>query len=166
MSQPEVSRPNFPEGYVDHPKTFVPWSHVEQRLTDAVNYWLCTVRHDGRPHSVPKWGVWVNGRLYFDGSPQTRHARNISGNPSVSMHLESGDDVVIIEGAAQILSKPSRALAILVSKAYRAKYAERYSPDPSQWDNGGLFEVVPRKVLAWTNFVEDPTKFLFVEADP
>ena len=161
MSQPLVSRPHFPKGYVESPKAFVPWSHVEQRLADAYNYWLCTVRPNGRPHSVPKWAVWVNGRIYFDGSPETRHARNITGNPFVSLHLESGDDVVIVEGIAQPMSKPSTALAAQVAQAYTAKYADKgYSPEPTQWDNGGLFEIVPRTVLAWTSFVDDPTKFL------
>jgi nitroimidazol reductase NimA-like FMN-containing flavoprotein (pyridoxamine 5'-phosphate oxidase superfamily) len=160
MTEPTPSRPHFPQGYVEHPKAFVPWSHVETSLSDAVNYWLCTASKDGQPHSIPKWGVWVNRRLYFDGSPKTRHARNISINPSVTVHLESGDDVVILQGRAAMLTKPSPALAVLVSESYRAKYAARgYSPEPSQWDDGGLFEVIPHKVLAWTNFVDDPTKF-------
>jgi hypothetical protein len=32
---------------------------------------------------------------------------------------------------------------------------------PDQWDNGGLFEVTPQTVLAWTKFTDDPTKFTF-----
>jgi nitroimidazol reductase NimA-like FMN-containing flavoprotein (pyridoxamine 5'-phosphate oxidase superfamily) len=160
MSQPQVSRPLFPKGYVDRPKTFVPWSHVEQRLTNAHNYWLCTVRPNGRPHSIPKWAVWVNGSIYFDGSSETRHARNIATNPFVSLHLESGDDVVIVEGTARPISKPSTPVATQVAHAYTAKYAaEGYSPKPTQWNNGGLFEITPRTVLAWTSFVDDPTKF-------
>jgi hypothetical protein len=47
-----------------------------------------------------------------------------------------------------------------LARAYAGKYAELgYSPEPTQWDDGGLFEIVPRVILAWTKFSEDPTKF-------
>ena len=166
MSQPRVTRPQFPKGYVERPKAFVPWSHVEQRLADAHNYWVCTVRPNGHPHSIPKWGVWVDGRIYFDGSPETRHARNIAANPFVSLHLESGDDVIIVEGTARPISSPSRQIAAHVAEAYSAKYKEKgYSPEPAQWDNGGLFEIVPRTVMAWTSFIDDPTKFILPQGE-
>jgi hypothetical protein len=162
MSEPHFSRPRLPEGYLADPKGFVAWSHVENRLAGAGNYWLCTVRPNGHPHAIPRWGVWVNGKLYFDGSPQTLHARNIARNPHVSVHLESGDDVVALDGLARAHQKPSPELGKQLADAYSAKYAARgYSPKPDQWDNGGLYEVTPTTVLAWTNFTEDPTKFTF-----
>jgi len=49
-----------------------------QRLDEAKNYWLCSVPPDGRPHVIPKWAVWVDDKIYYDGSPQTRHAKNIA----------------------------------------------------------------------------------------
>jgi len=166
MTPPRASRPRFPKGYVDKPKGFVPWSHVEQRLAEALNYWLCTVRPSGRPHSIPKWGVWLEGRIYLDGSPETRHSRNISENPYVSLHLESGDDVIIVEGTARPIARPSPPLASQVASAYTAKYgAKGYSPEPTQWDNGGLYEIIPRTVLAWTDFVDDPTKFVLEDGE-
>ncbi len=162
MKEPKSSRPHFPEGHVAHPKGFVPWSHVEERLTQARNYWVCTVRPDGRPHCIPKWGVWVEGKLYFDGSMETRHARNVAENPHVSVHLESGDDVVSVEGEAQAHPGPSKDLGKKLSQAYKAKYASLgYAPEPDQWDGGGLLVVTPKKVLAWTKFTDDPTRFTF-----
>jgi hypothetical protein len=161
MSQPQITRPRFPKGYVDHPKALLTWSHVEQKLTEAKNYWLCTVRPDGRPHAVPKWGVYLEGKLYFDGSPETRHARNIVKNPAVSVHLESGDDVVIVEGKMLPSPRPSPQLGAGLARAYAAKYAALgYTPGPDQWDQGGLYEVVPHTALAWTKFTDDPTKFI------
>ena len=32
------------------------WSHAEQRLKRARNYWIATTRPDGTPHAVPVWG--------------------------------------------------------------------------------------------------------------
>lgn len=162
MPQPKISRPRFPPGYLENPKTLLDWEQVEARLAAAKNYWLSSVRPDGRPHSVPKWGVWVQNCFYFDGSPETRHARNIAHNPFVSVHLESGDNVVILEGTARAVEKPAPQLAALVARAYSDKYAVHgYAPAPDQWNEGGLFEVTPRCVLAWTKFTDDPTKFEF-----
>lgn len=162
MPLPTSSRPHFPEGYLANPKGFVKWDHVEQRLAESMNYWLCSVRPNGRPHVIPKWGVWVEDTFYFDGSPETRHARNIALNPRVAVHLESGDDVVILEGICKEVSHPSSELGMKLAKAYAAKYASvGYAPQPGQWDGGGLFQVTPTMVLAWTQFTEDPTKFTF-----
>jgi nitroimidazol reductase NimA-like FMN-containing flavoprotein (pyridoxamine 5'-phosphate oxidase superfamily) len=161
MTTPQVTRPHFPTGYVDNPKGLIAWEQVEQKLVEAKHYWLCSVRPNSRPHAIPKWAVWVNGHLYFDGSPQTRHARNIAQNPFVSVHLESGEKVVIGEGTAQEV-RPARALAIDVAAAYSAKYAALgYSPDPTTWDSGGLFEITLHTVIAWNSFTDDPTKFVF-----
>lgn len=162
MSQPEVSRPHFPPGYVENPQSFLSWEQVKSRLESAKNYWLSSVRPDGRPHSVPKWGVWVDNRFYFDGSPATRHARNIARNPHVNVHLESGDHAVIVEGSAAAISQPDPTLAEQIARAYTIKYAALgYSPAPDQWDQGGLFVVIPQSVLAWTQFTDNPTKFEF-----
>jgi nitroimidazol reductase NimA-like FMN-containing flavoprotein (pyridoxamine 5'-phosphate oxidase superfamily) len=162
MSQPTVSRPKFPPGYVDKPKAKVSWSHVEEELINAKNYWLCSVRPNSRPHVIPKWAVWVEEKIYFDGSPETRHARNIAANQYVSVHLESGDKVVIVEGTARAVGKPDRELATKISQAYGKKYAkEGYAPKPDQWDEGGLFEITPYSAMAWTMFTLDPTKFVW-----
>jgi nitroimidazol reductase NimA-like FMN-containing flavoprotein (pyridoxamine 5'-phosphate oxidase superfamily) len=160
MTDPKISRPHFPKGYLENPKALLPWSHVEQRLSDALHYWLCTVRPDGRPHAVPKWAVYVDAKIYFDGSPETRHARNITQNPQVVLHLESGEDVIIVEGTAKEYGKPAAELALQIAQAYAQKYADRgYAPEPDQWDEGGLFEITPHTVIAWTQFTDDPTRF-------
>src|SRR4030042_1193768 len=98
MSDPQVTRPLFPKGYVDHPGALLAWKAIEKKLAGAKHYWLSTTRPGGRPHAAPIWGVWVGGRVYFDGSPQTRHARNIAENTRVVWHMEIGKKPVILEG--------------------------------------------------------------------
>jgi nitroimidazol reductase NimA-like FMN-containing flavoprotein (pyridoxamine 5'-phosphate oxidase superfamily) len=162
MKPTKVTRPKFPPGYVDNPTSEVPWDNVTQQLTEAKNYWLCSVRPDGRPHAIPRWAVFVDGKIYYDGSSETRHARNIVENPRVSLHLESGDQVVILEGTARPAEKPSPELAQKLAQAYRVKYtAHGYAPEPDQWDEGGLYVFTIQKAIAWTNFLADPTKFVF-----
>ena len=159
---PKVTRPKFPKGYVDNPVSEVSWEHVEKRLTESINYWMCSVYPDGRPHVVPRWGVYLDGRFYYDCSPETRHARNIVKNPNVTLHLESGNDVVIMEGTSRPASKPDPELAQRLSAAFIVKYeSDGYAPKPDQWDEGGLYVFTPRQCLAWTTFFENPTKFIF-----
>jgi len=166
MQPVQVSRPIFPDGYLLNPTAWLDWDEVEQRLSQARNYWLCTVRLDNRPHAVPKWGVWLQGRFYFDGSPQTRHARNLAHNPQVTLHLESGEQVVIVEGTGKAVEKPEPELAQQIAAAYTQKYQQDgYAPQPDQWDEGGLFEVIPQVALAWTKFTDDPTRFIFQKND-
>ncbi len=98
MQPTRITRPHFPPGYMDQPTAEIAWEAVAGKLARARHYWLCTVRADGRPHCVPRWGVFLDGRLYYDGSPETRHARNLLSNPHVSLHLESGEQAVILEG--------------------------------------------------------------------
>ena len=162
MKPTRITRPQFPPGYADHPVSEVSWDYVEGQLTEARNYWLCSVRADGRPHCVPRWAVYIDGLIYYDGSPETRHARNIAENPHVSLHLESGSEAIIMEGEAKSAGKPSAELARRLSAMYKEKYAaDDYAPEPDQWDGGGLFVFRPRQCLAWTVFFENPTKFEF-----
>jgi len=162
MTHPRVTRPRFPPGYLEQPKRWLDWSVVETWLSEAVHYWLCTVSPDLSPHAVPLWGVWVRGKVYFDGSPATRHARNLTHNPRVVVHLESGERAVILSGWARAIERPETDLAEDLACAYRAKYAALgYAPEPTQWEAGGLFEVRPQTVLAWSQFTEDPTRFVF-----
>lgn len=157
----------MPDGY-GVPETtegLLPWADVEVRLTAATEYWLATTRPDGRPHVVPRWGVWLDGRFWYDGSPRTRHARNLADNPSCALHLESGIDVVILEGRSRPSPPVSAARGTRLSDGFRHKYADRgYAPEPEAWSDehaGGLRVFTPSTGLAWTNFPADVTRFHF-----
>ena len=162
MTPRQVLRPKFPKGYVDNPASFLTWERVAAQLAESVNYWLCSVRPDGRPHVIPRWGVFLDEKFFYDGSSETRHAQNLAANPHVSLHLESGTEAVILEGTSAPAGEPDPELARRLADAYRAKYAAHgYSPEPNQWDEGGLYVFTPRQCLAWTVFFENPTKFVF-----
>src|SRR6476620_7002494 len=123
-AQPVCSRPLMPDGYgvPDHDDGLLEWSWAVERLAAAKNYWFSTTRPDGRPHAMPAWAAWVDGALYFDGSPETRRGRNLAQNSSIVVHLESGDEVVIVEGEAVLAGKPEAGLAERLAAALGAKY--------------------------------------------
>jgi len=162
MRNPKISRPIFPKGYADKPASYVSWEWVASQLTESKHYWLCSVRPDGRPHVVPRWGVFIDNKLYYDGSTETRHARNILENPHITLNLESGEKAIIMEGTTRPAEKPTSQFAQTLAAAIGQKYAALgYSPEPNQWDEGGLYVFTPRQCIAWTVFFENPTKFVF-----
>jgi len=112
-NMPTASRPKTPAEYgiPKNNKGLLPWSHVTERMSQALHYWICTVSHGNRPHVTPVDGLWLNDTLYFGGSPQTRRNRNLIANPAVSVHLDSSDDVVILQGEAY-LPKPDYELVV------------------------------------------------------
>ncbi|UQT57067.1 pyridoxamine 5'-phosphate oxidase family protein [Streptomyces durmitorensis] len=46
------------------PGELLPWAWAAQRLTAARTYWIATTRPDGRPHTRPVWGVWLEDGLW------------------------------------------------------------------------------------------------------
>ena len=155
----------MPEGYgvPEGDESLLPWSWAAERLVTARTYWFSTTRPDGRPHAMPAWAVWLDGALYFEGSPETRRARNLAENPAIVVHLESGEQVVILEGEARAAGRPARALAERLAAAFTAKYAAThdYRPAPDQWDNGGLWALRPRVAFAWSEFPRTVTRWRF-----
>jgi general stress protein 26 len=147
-----VARAEFPPDYGARggaADQLLAWEQVEQRLRDAPNYWVSTVSADGRPHSRPIDAVWVNGALCFGGSPETRWVRNLQANPAISVHLPSGDDVLILDGTAEFITDPDDPLAAASTTANKEKYPQYFSgedPLPPQ----PFWALRPRVVYAWT----------------
>jgi nitroimidazol reductase NimA-like FMN-containing flavoprotein (pyridoxamine 5'-phosphate oxidase superfamily) len=143
---PAVERPVMPAGY-GVPATAdgqLPWSYVDERLAAARNYWVGTTRADGRPHAMPTWALWMDGRFYFGTDRGSRKARNLAHNPATVVHLESGDEVVILEGAAEEVTDAARRAAL--DAAYQAKYEMAMTEAPGDLS---IWAVTPRVALAW-----------------
>src|SRR2546427_7107165 len=102
----------FPAAYgaPGGPVSLLPWSYVEERVRVASNYWITTVGPNARPHARPVDGVWIDGALCFGGSPETRWGRNLMANPSISVHLSSEAEAIILEGTAEYVTDPSHSL--------------------------------------------------------
>jgi nitroimidazol reductase NimA-like FMN-containing flavoprotein (pyridoxamine 5'-phosphate oxidase superfamily) len=161
---PVASRPHMPGyGVPKDKKGLLPWSHVTERMAEAQNYWVCTVDPEGRPHATPVWGLWLDDRLYFGGSPQTRRNRNLAANPAACVHLESGSDVVILHGDAEEFISPDPALVTRLIEVSKKKYG--YAPKPEDYEAAGTFVFRPRWVLAWKESLKDATRWRWQDSD-
>jgi PPOX class probable F420-dependent enzyme len=155
VAAPRVSRPRFPSGYgiSRADDGLLSWDWAQERLSAARNYWIGTTRPDGAPHAAPVWGLWHNGAVVFSTSPESRKGRNLLRDPRVVVHLESGDEVVILEGTVERID-----LGEALADAYSAKYAYRPEPHTGLW-----FRLPPRVAFAWfeTDYPRTATRFEF-----
>ena len=139
---PTPTRPRMPAGYSGKGKPkFLPWTWVTERLERSHNYWICTTRSDGRPHAMPVWAVYVDSAVVFSTDPSTLKAKNMKRNPSIIVHLESGDELVLLEGRVERV-KLNKA----IDDAYNAKYKMRLSTFPG---DAAVYSLKPKVVLAW-----------------
>ena len=83
------------------------WAEVADRLAAARTYWLGTTTGSGAPHAAPVWGAVTAGTLYLYSERSTVKARNLAIDPRVVIHLESGEDVLIVHGVAEDLGPPA-----------------------------------------------------------
>ena len=110
MRIPEPIRPSL-SGYVEHGK-LLPWSWVDERMRTSRNYWIAT-KSRGFPSSRPVWGIWEDARLLFSSGSQI--GSNLVADDRVQVNLESGDELVIIEGTATAMSAQRQTQASMLS---------------------------------------------------
>lgn len=153
-----ASRPRFAPGYgipAELPDPLaLPWDQVERWLVESRNYWIVTASPEGRPHAAPVWGLWLDGAVQFSTDAASRKARNLAASPEVVIHLESGDDVCIVEGRVEAVTDHEERVRFC--DLYDEKYSFR--PDP---DDGLVYAVRPAAVLAWReqDFPTTATRF-------
>ncbi|MGH2777170.1 MAG: pyridoxamine 5'-phosphate oxidase family protein, partial [Actinomycetota bacterium] len=64
--EPVVEQLDIPAEY-GSPKTLLTWNAIRKELEEAAQYWVATTRPDGRPHVVPRDGVWLDDAWYYGG---------------------------------------------------------------------------------------------------
>lgn len=157
QSIPTAGRPHMP-GYgiaAESEGVLLPWSFVEERMASARNYWISSTRPDGNPHAAPVWGFWHEGAFYFGTGDESQKARNFAHNPNIVVHLESGEETVILEGTVEAVD--DKALEKDLNKASKKKYGMPIlgaSP---------LFRLRIRRAFAWRehDFPTSATRWLF-----
>jgi Pyridoxamine 5'-phosphate oxidase len=155
---PTATLLDFPPGYGKPTKTLA-WHDVRARLEEAPAYWLATTRTDGRPHVVPVDGIWLDDVCWYGGAPDTVHMRAVEAQPRAVVHLADPMQAVIVEGTVRRVELDTEQ-AQRLADASNSKYAHYgYVNTAETYLNAtGLF---PDRVLAWTTFPTDATRFTF-----
>jgi nitroimidazol reductase NimA-like FMN-containing flavoprotein (pyridoxamine 5'-phosphate oxidase superfamily) len=158
MAAPRAERPAMKDyGVPDEPNGLLPWSWAEERLVRNRNYWVVTASANGRPHSLPVWGVWLpeSSSFAFSCAPGSRKARNMHVNPQVAFTADNTVECISVEGRARILA------ADLVDPVAE-QYATKYEPDPDKRAELATFvkshevwEIVPQRAFGIIEREED-----------
>lgn len=155
-NSPHASLASFPSEY-GSPARLIEWHDVDGWLESAMHYWLAVVRPDGRPHVVPLDGVWLDFHLYVGGSPTAVWTKCLHGEGRVVVHAGHALRPVIVEGSASF-EAVSELTAQTLAKTSKAKYG--YAP-PAEAYLDGIWRLAPHRILAWTEFPHDATRFTF-----
>ena len=112
-------------------KGLLSWAWAERRLTGSHNYWLVTVRPNGRPHAMPVWGVWVDGAFHFSSGRRSRKTRNLVRNPRCVVCTDRAHEAVIVEGVARTVK--SQELLSRVARPYGVFFAKVPTGEPGSY---------------------------------
>ena len=104
----------------------------------------------GKPHAMPIWYMWRDGKVLFHTGGESKKMRNLRKNARVSVVVDTKVapyKVVVIEGTAREIPGDQalgREVAIhylgpQMGEAYAARSAEP----------GALVEVTPTKIISW-----------------
>ena len=163
MPEPAANRPAIPREYgvARGAEGMLPWASVEAQLAAAKLFWVATTSADRRPRVRPVDGTWFEGAVYVGGSPETAWVRDLLANPDVSVHLDSTDGIVIVEGVAErggggISGDAAERLADLLGE--RFPYGR---PKAEDFAALGSIAIRPLTIVAWRDFARDPTRFRF-----
>ena len=158
MQTPEPERPQIPDSFgfsiADHPFTPMEWEAVTDQVASARNYWVVTATPSGRPHSVPVWGLWADDSFHFATDPLSVTARNLERNPQAVVNLESGDDVVILEGQFSLQH---------ATPAIREGFNSKYDMPWGAEETIPVFSLRIEKAFAWreADFPSSATRWRF-----
>jgi len=141
---PKSSRPRMPgHGLPEDNKGLLPWKWAEQRLTKSHNYWISTVRPDGRPHTMVVWGLWLANVFYFSTGRESRKSHNLKANPNCVVCNELAHQAVIVEGVAHEVREAA------LRKRFFRLYERKYDFDMSPYQQEPIWAVRPAKVFAF-----------------
>jgi PPOX class probable F420-dependent enzyme len=158
---PRASRPYMPDYGIQGPgegSGLLAWSWAEERLTASRNYWVTSLWPDGRPHSMPVWGVWDGRALWFSSGRRSRKARNLAADPRCVVTTEDATEPVVVEGAAQLIDEREEIdrVAELMNAKYGGITAEFLAAHAT-------IRVTPRWAfgIAHDDFTGSPTRWTF-----
>jgi hypothetical protein len=164
MAGPVSDRPAMP-GYgvlpADQGGGLLPWSEAERRLTVSHDYWCATIGRGGRPHVMPVWGVWLDGRLWFSSGLRSRKARNLAADPRCTMTTDDAQNPVVLEGVAARVTDRDGIARFL--DAMNARYDAGMTAEFLDPAVNGTYAVRPERAFAITHedFTGSPTRWSF-----
>lgn len=143
MGGPEVGRPQMPGyGVPDSLDGALPWTWALDVMDKTKDFFVSTTRPDGRPHSMPVWGLWSNDLFVFSTAITSVKSVNLKADPRIAVGGADGPRAIVIEGVARIVELDEVPDFV---PAYKTKYDYTI-------DQGPVWAIEPTVAFG---FVED-----------
>jgi len=134
--------------------------------------WLAsfvTVDAEGKPHVVPVWFTYKDGRVHVQTDRKSLKVRNMKSNHHVAVAVNRGEEAVIIRGRGKVVDDEKEFVKLtqrhidkynrLFNIAHKTEGIEYIKLDEHGRDSMGIplfdskvrcvIEVTPDKVLFW-----------------
>lgn len=119
---------------------------------------VATVGHEGSPHVVPLWFVWLEDAMYVSTRRDGRTWRNALADPRVSVTIDVGRSWieiagVVLEGLAEPLAAEHVAMRAPMS-AWHEKYrsllaGEGFARFTEEIRSLAFLRIVPGRLVSW-----------------
>lgn len=98
---------------------------------------------------MPVHGLWLERAFWFGTGLDSVKGQNLAADDRAIIHLESGTDVIIVEGTVGLVTDPglSGSIIPLLAGKYGAQPEElALDGEPG---GGGLYALTPKLIQAW-----------------
>lgn len=132
-------------------------SRALARLESEEIGWLGSTGRDGYPHAVPVWFLWHEDAVLTFSQPRAAKARNLRADPRAMFHLEAGEDgeqLLVLQGTAELSPEPAAAWFERIGETYLAKYQAGldrlgWTVERMAGDYSLAVVIRPHKLIAW-----------------
>lgn len=137
------------------------WEWARDKLVASYDYWIISVRPDGRPHAMPVWGMWDDDSLLFSSSGRSRKVRNLLADPRCVVATQDTADPVVVEGVAETIVDAQELAGVI--GLMNAKYSTDYTVDFLDPAVNATVRVRPCRAfgLLHDDFTGSPTRWRF-----
>jgi hypothetical protein len=113
------------------------------RLGSEIDTWVSTVDPDGEPRLAVLSLLWHDETVLLATSTTGATGRNLGARPTVRLAVGATRDVVLIDGAVEVLETGA------VDQASGDAFAAHAGFDPRPIAGFAFFRVTPRSIQAW-----------------
>ncbi|KRE22898.1 pyridoxamine 5'-phosphate oxidase family protein [Agromyces sp. Soil535] len=128
-----------------------------EQLQSELIAWFTTVNSKGEPHAVPVWFLWHDGEVIVLSEPDAAKVSHVRHGSPVLLHLQGdrfGNQVVVLNGTAELSDRSATEWLDEIGDAYGTKYAEGMEEsgvglEPIAEKYSTVIVVTPTKLMAW-----------------
>ena len=126
---------------------------IDSYLSEPHVALLTSVRANGRPHVAPVWFAWQEGRVLVMTGASSVKARNLRGNPSVTLSVASDSrpyQYVSLEGDANLSQDNMEELVHRICIKYDGpEQGAVYARELLEHGNMVVIDVEVKRMVSW-----------------